>query len=96
MCRKPIASEYLKLTEFWDAANQETISENVRKVLEEKIPECRDSFNAVWNKLMEITGSNKHTVYAWMNKSRNNVKVPLIKLCMIANELNVDVLELLK
>ena len=77
MCRKPIASEYLKLTEFWDAAKQETISENVRKVLEEKFPECQ-------------------TVYAWMNKSRNNVKVPLIKLCMIANELDVDVLELLK
>ena len=96
MNRKPIAEEYLKLTELWENTNQEIISKNVKMILEDNIPECKDSFNAIWNKLMEITNSNKHTVYAWMNKSRCNVKVPLLKLCKIAVMFDIDVLDLLK
>lgn len=96
LCRKPIAKEYLKLTKLWDATKQEIISENVRRILEEKVPECRNSFNAIWNELMKITNSNKHTVYAWMNRSRNNVKVPLTKLCMIADALDIDIMKFFK
>lgn len=96
MCRKSVANEYLKLTKLWESAKKETILENVKKILEEKYPECQKSFNAILNKLIDITNSNKHTVYAWMNRSRNNVKVPLLKLCMIADALNVDVMEFLK
>lgn len=91
-----MANEYLKLTEVWEKASKEAIAENVRKFLEEKNPECQNSFNAIWQKLMDITGSKKHTVYAWLNKSRNDVKIPLLKLCMIADELDVDIFEFLK
>ena len=40
---------------------------------------------------MDISGAKKHTVYAWVNRSRENVKVPFLKLCEIAKALDVDV-----
>lgn len=90
--RKPIADEYLELTSEWSAAKSDTISKNIERYCRKLYPEYSE-FAA---KLSSITGSSKHTVYAWVNKSRGNVKVPLAKLCMIAKELNVDVREFLK
>lgn len=90
MNRKPIAEEYLLLTEEWKAAAKETIVDNLMKILCEHFPNCQ-SFNDRQKLISELTYSNKHTVYAWTNLSRGNVKMPLLKLCLIAKELNEEV-----
>lgn len=91
MNRKPIAQEYLELTSMWNDAKSDTISANVERYFSRKYPES----SGFASKLSEITGSSKHTVYAWFNKSRGNAKVPLTKLCMIAQDFEIDIIELL-
>ena len=91
MDRKSIAQEYLELTSLWNDAKSDIIANNIEKHFKRKYPES-SGFAA---KLSEITGSSKHTVYAWFNKSRGNAKVPLVKLCMIAQDFNIDIMELL-
>lgn len=46
--------------------------------------------------LESITGANRNTINAWMNRSRLNVKIPLVSLCKLAKYLDVDVLDLMK
>lgn len=91
--REPIAKEFLLLTKQWEDSKPETIATNVEKRLVELVeiyPEC--TVRAVmYDILSEVTKSSKHTVYAWFNKSRDRIKIPLAKLCMIAEELNADV-----
>ena len=89
-----LASEYLKLNERWAKAKPDVISDNTIKFLGDIYPECKSNVDKQ-AKLMELTASSKHTVYAWINKSRNDVKIPLIKLCMIAETLNIDIYEFL-
>ena len=95
MNRKPLSKEYLELTEIWNNTTKDVIVRNVERFLIIVFPEC-ENFTSRQYKLMEITGSKKDAVYAWLNNGRSNVKVPLYKLCMIAAELNVDVMEFLK
>ena len=83
----------LELNEMWENADSNTIAENVKEFLAES---GHDSFSARMKKLIEITGSSSHTVYAWMNRSRTNVKIPFLKLCMIAEALEKDVEEMLQ
>lgn len=92
---KPVAEEYLQLTELWNTAQKETIINNIVRYLGKKYPEC-EMFQEQCAKLAELTQSNRHTVYAWLNRSRDNVKIPLIKLCIVAEALNTDVIDFLK
>lgn len=94
--RKSIAKEYLELTKIWSDTDKETILNNVKKYICIKNPEMYIDFKTYWNSLTQITGAKKHTVYAWLNKSRSNVKIPLIKLCMIADAIDIDVVEFFK
>lgn len=95
MSKSEIAAEVLALNELWDKTDKSVIADNVEKFLYAKHPECQTSFKAKMERLMEYSGSQKQTVYAWVNRSRGNVKVPFLKLCMIANALDVDIKELL-
>lgn len=82
----------LELNELWDKADSNTIADNVEDIL----VECGyDTFNSRMGKLIEITNSSKHAVYAWLNHGRTNVKIPFLKLCMIADALNTDMNKLL-
>lgn len=92
--REPITNEFLSLTGKWEKASPKTIAGNTEKQLTQKYPECR-VHSVMYNKLSDMTGSSKHTVYAWFNQSRGNVKIPLVKLCMIAENLRVDVQDFL-
>lgn len=85
------AEKILKLNEQWERTDKVIIADNIEYYLSKTYPNCETSFNAKWEKLMEITGCKKQTVYAWLNRSRDNVKVPLIKLCQIAAAMNIDV-----
>lgn len=88
--REPIAKEYLSLTDKWEETNHMVIASNVNKYMIAKYPECKVR-SVMHKKLSEFTGSSTHATYAWMNKSREDVKVPIIKLCMIAEALNIDI-----
>lgn len=88
--RKPIAKEYLELTNKWHETDSEIIAKNVEKYLVEIYPECNVR-STMYKKLSKITGSSVHTAYAWMNKSRNGIKVPLDKLCFIAVTFKKDI-----
>lgn len=94
--REPLAKEYLQLNELWNKTDKNIISDNVRKFVGNSVPGCQDSFNALWEYLVEITNANKHTVYAWLNRSRDNVKIPLINLCKLADAMSIDVMDFFK
>ena len=91
--KRNIATEILNINELWDNTDKITIAENVEYFLCMKFPECK-SYKVKMEKLEEITGSQKDTIYAWINRSRGRVKVPLLKLCKIAAYLNVDIREM--
>lgn len=95
MERKPIAAEYIALNEIWNNTSKETLISNVTKYLVNKFPEC-DTSIAQQKKIAEITDSKIHTVYAWINLSREQVKIPLLKLCVIADAIDIDIMKLLK
>lgn len=91
--KKNIATEILNINELWDNTDKITIAENVEYFLCMKFPECK-SYKVKMEKLEEITGSQKNAIYAWINRSRERVKVPFLKLCKIASVLNVDIKEM--
>ena len=95
MDRKPIAAEYIALNGIWNDISKETLINNVMKYLVDKFPEC-DTSIAQQKKIAEITDSKIHTVYAWINLSREQIKIPLLKLCIIADALDVDIIKLLE
>lgn len=73
--------DILMLNELWGNTDSDTITNNVMQLLENN--GCK-SFKERWQKLSEITGSNKYAVHAWLNHGRSNVKIPFLKLCTIA------------
>lgn len=91
--KKNIAAEILNINELWEGADKVTIAENVEYFLCQKFPECK-AYKIKMEKLEEITGSRRDSIYAWINRSRGRVKVPLLKLCKIALALNVDIKEM--
>lgn len=46
------------------------------------------------NKIRELCNCTRQTYYAWFNRSRTNVKIPLISLCQIAIGAEIDVFDL--
>lgn len=47
-------------------------------------------------RVMGICGCSKQTYYAWFNRSRVNVKIPMIELCKLADNAGVEVFEFFK
>ncbi|MFR7821233.1 MAG: hypothetical protein ACLU24_12020 [Candidatus Pseudoruminococcus sp.] len=80
------------LNELWNNTDSNTITNNVIQLLENN--GCQ-SFSERWQKLSEITGSTKHAVYAWLNHGRSNVKIPFLKLCIIAEVYGIEISKLL-
>lgn len=85
-----IAKTYLLLEKEWNETSSEVLTNNVEKYLTMRYPECHTR-SVMYKKLSDITESSSHAVYAWLNKSRGNVKIPLTKLCMIAEALHMGV-----
>ena len=77
------AKNVLELNKLWNKADSNTIAGNVEDVL---ISYGYDTFASRMEKLVTITNSSAHAVYAWLNHGRINVKIPFLKLCMIAKE----------
>ncbi len=86
------AKNILELNKLWNETDSNTIADNVEDIL---ISCGYDTFAGRMEKLVTITNSSKHAVYAWLNHGRTNVKIPFLKLCMIADALNTDIIKLL-
>ena len=80
------------LNEMWDKTDSGVITENVVKLLAE---DGYNTFTERWKRLMDITGSTKHAVYAWLNRGRTDIKIPFLKLCLIADTYNIEVSKLI-
>ena len=94
--KKSLAARILSANKQWEQTSKATIAENVEQYLYAKFPECKTSYKVKMEKLQEISGSQKNTVYAWVNRSREDVKVPFLKLCRIAKALDMDIEDMLK
>lgn len=94
--KKSLAARILSANKQWEQTSKATIAGNVEQYLYAKYPECKTSYKVKMEKLQEISGSQKNTVYAWVNRSREDVKVPFFKLCKIAKALDVDIEDMLK
>ena len=46
-------------------------------------------------RIMNICECAQHSYYSWFNRSRKNVKIPLLALCKLAVEADVDVFDLM-
>lgn len=92
---KNLAQEVLSLLEKWSNTDKEIVIENIEVCLYAKYPECAAHWQEKINKIAEITDSKPNTVYAWFNRGRWDVKVPLLKLCAIAIDLDIDIYKLL-
>ena len=42
-------------------------------------------------RIRELCGCALQTYYAWFNRSRTNVKIPLLSMCLIAEDSNMDI-----
>lgn len=85
------ALQVLQLNSQWKNTSKSVIADNIEKYLYAEYPECRKSYKMKMDKLMDITKCKKDSIYSWLNRSRENVKAPLLKLCILAVGLNVDV-----
>lgn len=93
--KKYIAAMILDYNDQWKQADSSVIADNVEKCIIGKYPECSATFESRWSKLTEISGAKRQTVYAWLNRSRPDVKIPFLKLCKIAVALDADLADLL-
>ena len=94
--KKSLAARILSANKQWEQTSKATIAENVEHYLYAKFPKYKTSYKIKMEKLQEISGSQKNAVYAWVNRSREDVKVPFLKLCKIAKALDVDIEDMLK
>lgn len=85
MNRKTIAKDYLALTDLWETTDKSIMNYNMKLLFAGCSPSARIDV------LSEISGVSRDTVKAWENGGRRNVKIPLIKLCKISEELGIDV-----
>ena len=79
-----LARDYIELTELWENTDKDFMIDNIERIIGH--PTSKDI-----DYLAKITNVSNHTVLAWFNRSRSNVKIPLIKLCILADYFNVDV-----
>lgn len=90
------AKEYLELTAMWEDTPKSVVANNVNMLFGYcdgyKIS---SPLNCRTRILCAITGTAKYTVLAWMNCHREEVKIPLHKLCVIAEVFDVDIQNLM-
>lgn len=90
-----LAAQVLDLNAAWESIDKISLAENIENYLAKKYPDCT-TYTKRLEKLIEITGSKKESVYAWINRGRSNVKAPMLKVCAIAAALDIDVYKLLR
>lgn len=96
---KSVAKEYIDLTQLFETTTKDFVIDNLDRIFgypqtyrKRRNKESVDKISL----LAEITETEKiDTVRAWFNRSRDNVKIPLLKLCKIAEYANINVEDIL-
>ena len=92
------AKEYLDLVSLYEKTPKDVIAANVNLLFgfDGPMPISSPS-NRRTEILCKLTESARYTVLGWMNcgQARKNVRIPLQKLCIIAQTFNVDIQDLL-
>lgn len=70
--------------------DKETIVVNLKRLINERFP--GEDYSKVVARLTDTPSMN--TVYSWFNLSRENVKIPFLKLCKLLAELDASMEEL--
>ena len=92
---KTTAQIFMDITELWENTPKSVMIDNIERFLGYSTTFRGHKDNTRLKELENITDSSRHTVNAWMNRSRENVKVPLLKLCKISEYLGITIEELL-
>lgn len=95
LMKKTTAKVVIDTTKYWEETPKSVIIDNIELFFGYPITYQILRDNSRIEKLLKITGVSKHAVNAWLNRSREVAKVPLLKLCEIAEYLKVDVEELM-
>lgn len=94
-----IAKEILTYYERWERIDKNDLVSRIKENVSAVYPECknwldhgttRGSSAALMARLMRMTDSKKEAVYSWINLSRGSTKIPFVKLCKLADALNVE------
>ena len=86
------AREIVELESKWDKMDSVSLVDNVRSIMHHG--GC-SKYNDYCQSMMDITDSSKHTVEAWMNNSRKNVKIPFLKVCKLLSHYDADIQKVL-
>lgn len=84
-----LAKDYIELTELWENTDKAFVIDNIERLIGYPVRGHKNAMRI--NTLAKVANATNHTVVAWLNRSRTNVKIPLIKLCMLADYFNVDI-----
>ena len=87
------AKEIIELEKKWEEMDSKNLSDNIRSVMHHC--DCV-KYKDYCEKMMEITDSTSHTVEAWLNTSRADVKIPFLKLCKLVAHYDVDIYKILE
>lgn len=88
------AREFIRLVNLYDETPKAVITDNINRAFGyfgER--SAYRPYNRRTKLLCTLTDSQPYTVLGWMNKSRD-VKIPLLKLCYVADVLGVDILDM--
>lgn len=95
LMEKSTAKTYIDITDMWENTDKSIVCDNIDRIFGDGDMLRRNRDATRIKVLSKITSSNAHSVSSWMNRSRENVKVPLLKLCEIADYLHIKVETLL-
>ena len=90
------AKLYIKAYNLQAKIDKETVLNNIEKYYGTAEEIMAHHSSERQNKIMKICNCKQQTYYAWFNRSRKNVKIPLIPLCKLANEAEIDVFDLFR
>lgn len=88
-----LAKDIIELTEIWNNTDKTIIVNKIEKIMEYYL--MTNSRSKLIAELAKNTNVSIHTAAAWLNRSRKNVKIPLIKLCMLSDHLGIDIKDML-
>lgn len=96
---RSIAKIYIDLTQLFETTSKDFIIDNLERIFgysqTYRKRRSRESVDRV-SLLAEVTDTgNIETVRAWFNRSRDNVKIPLLKLCRVSEYAKVDIIDIL-
>lgn len=93
------ARECLDLHALYESTPKEVIADNINRLFgyydDARTTSRYNPTNKRTRVLCKITNTCRYTVLAWMNLSREDVKVPILKLCVIAEAFGVNITDLL-